>query len=338
MLTLKRRQFIGLAAGAASTTWSSIVWSQRQLRMHRVGYLSLQHYPQSFADDPNGEFLRGMNRLGYSEGKNLLMEWRFAELQEDRLPQLAIDLVNSKVDVIVATTAQAVRAAQQATTRIPIVMAVSGNPVSQKLIPSLSNLTGNTTGVSSADFDRLPKQLEYLSLIVSPLKRVAFLTSLSGANPQTDGSARLPSSLTQLAKKLQISLRWIAAGGIDDVKIAFLEMKKEGIQAVIQGSNPILNELRSPIAALALENRIASITTRSEFVAAGGLMSYGESLSDFYHRAAKYVDRLLKGAKPSELPVELPTRIRLDINQRIATALGLTIPAQLQVLADNIVE
>jgi putative tryptophan/tyrosine transport system substrate-binding protein len=317
-----------------ASTWPSLTWSHRPSALRRVGYLSLQHHPQSLESDPNGEFLRAMNKLGYSEGKSLLMEWRFAELKEDRLPQLATELVNARVDVIVATTAEAVRAAQRATTAIPITMAIAGNPVLYKLVPSLSNPTGNTTGVSSADPDRLPKQLEYLSMVVPSLKRVAYLRSRIGYQ----GPLPVPKQLADLASKLQISIRAIEASGMDDVKHAFALMKDESVQALIQGSNPILNELRSPIASLALENRIASITTRREFVAAGGLMSYGESLSDFYHRTAKCVDRILKGAKPSELPVELPTRISLDLNQRTATTLGLSFPAQLQVLADSILE
>lgn len=322
-------------AGYAVAALPRAAWSQRRHHL-RVGWLSLQHRPEPVESGPNGEFLKAMYALGYS-GANLSVEWRYAEFDDKRLPDLASELVKANVDIIVATTARAVRAAQRATGKIPIVIAVSGNPVAQKLVSSLSNPSENTTGVSSADPDRFPKQLEFLTKLVPKLTTVAYLTDRVTFEA-VQKELRVPKSLREMAARLQISIQHFSAYSVEELEDAFASMKGQQVKGVIINSNPILNELRSPLASMALKNRMATAATRREYVKAGCLFSYGESQADFYYRAAKCVDKLAKGATPADLPIELPTRLRLDINQTTADALGITIPAQLQVLANEIVD
>ncbi len=280
-----------------------------------------------------------MKALGYVEGQDFRVDWRFAGGRYDRLPDMASDLVKSGPDVIVATTQLAVRAAQRATTTIPIVMAIANDPVQMGLVASIARPGGNTTGATSADEERLPKQLDHLAMMVPNLSRVAMIGGRPITNnPRNNGSFDEEQSLETLARNKGVTVVRLLARNRTEIENAFASMQEVGIQAVIVRSNPFLNEERSFVAQLALAAKLPSISTRSEFVEAGGLMSYGESLTNAYRRVAYFVDKILKGEKPANLPIELPTILNLEINQKTANGLGLTIPMELLTLADKIVE
>jgi putative ABC transport system substrate-binding protein len=303
----------------------------------RIGYLAAERSSTS----PNSRrfhLVQEMARLGYVDGKNLTVEWRFADWQFERLPDLARDLVRLKVDVIVATTQLAVRAAQNASSHIPIVMAVSTDPVRMGLVNSLARPGGNTTGISSANDETVVKQLELLRSMVPSLSRVAYLINAAPTAPPNPYLARTPSHLDVAAQKLGIDVQRVTAQEPVAINSAFDKMTTTHVNALIVASNYLFNAQRMKVARLALDHKLPSISQRAEYAAAGGLMSYGESASEFGRRTAYFVDKILKGAKPADLPVELPVRFQLVINQKTAYALQLSIPTQLQTIADEIIE
>lgn len=327
-----RRRDVIVMLGGMTAAWVGPALGQR---IARIGYLSVQQRPDSFADHI---FLKGMQALGHVEGKSFEVDWRFTGGRYDLLPEAALDLVRSNPAVIVATTQLAVRAAQKASTTIPIVMAVSNDPVQMGLVESIARPGGNTTGASSADEERLQKQLDLSIMIVPSLSRVALMSGAGVSSARTSGSFDAVRELEMSARGKAVTIDHVVARNPHEIENAFLKMRDVNDQALILRSNPTLNEHRSLIARLALAARLSSIATRAEFVEAGGLISYGESLADLYGRVAYFVDKILRGAKPSELPIELPSRFTLAANQQTARALGLVIPHEVLAVADRIID
>jgi putative tryptophan/tyrosine transport system substrate-binding protein len=326
---LKRRQFIALLGGAAA--WPLAARAQQAGPLRRIGFLFGAIPPDHFGTGRG--FMQGMRDLGYLEGKDFVVEWRSAEGHYERLPDLAAELVRMNVDVIVTGSSPAVRPAQQATATIPIVMGYATDPVGSGFVASFAHPGGNTTGLAGSGDDSSPKQLELLATIVPKLSRVAYLT-----NPQSPTSVTLMKSAQSAAEKAGILLVTVEARNPQEIDDAFAAMAKQDVAAVMVGTDALLFIQRQQIAQLALRNRLASIFQLREYVVAGGLMSYGESLEEFYRRAASFVDKIFKGAKPGDLPIEQPTRFNLVINRKAADEIGLTIPPQLYIFADEVIE
>jgi putative ABC transport system substrate-binding protein len=305
--------------------------AQQATNVHRIGRLSA-----GSPTEPNAHleaFRQGLRELGYVEGQNLIIESRYAEGSEERLPDLAAELVRLKVEVIVAGGSSTIRAAQHATRTIPIVMAGSYDPVGRGLVASLARPGGNTTGLSFLG-DELPgKRLELLKEAVPQSARVAVL-----ANPAAGGYESVLHNLTGAAQALGLHLRVVELRSAEELDTAFATMTREGVDALIVVSDrALMDGLGGRTVDLAATHRLPAMYDWRELVVAGGLMSYGPSLPDMFQRAATYVDRILKGAKPADLPVEQPTKFTLVINLKTAQAIGLTIPPTLLFQADEVI-
>ena len=274
-----------------------------------------------------------MRDLGYVEGKNLITEWRFAEGKFERLPGLAAELVQLKVDVIVTVGPQATIAAQKSTSTIPIVMVVSNDPVRGGLVASLARPGGNITGVSNFSDDLSPKHVEMMLSMVPKLSRLAILT-----NPTNAGRATMLTSVETAAQKSRVNVLAMEARSLPEIKNAFDMIVRAKAGAVIVMLDPVFVAERSQIAELAAKHRLPSMSSFREYVEVGGLMSYGQNLAEHFQRMTTYVDKILKGAKPADLPVEQPTKFELLINRKTANALGLTIPQSLLISADMVIE
>jgi len=274
-----------------------------------------------------------MRELGYIEGKNLMIEWRFAEDDYERLPSLAAELVQLKVDVIVASGSNATRAARNATTTIPIVMVNVGDALGSGIVKSLARPGGNITGTSLVLVDIGPKQLEMLLSVVPKLSRVAVLF-----NPGNSSYSPIQKSLQTAVQKTNVKILPVELRPPQEIENAFAMMKREKAEAVIVLPDPIANDHMRQIAEHAAKNRLPSVASIREYVDAGGLMSYGQNFSDNYRGAATYVDKIFKGAHPGDLPIEQPTKFEMFINRKTAKALRLTIPQSLLISADQVIE
>jgi putative ABC transport system substrate-binding protein len=306
-------------------------FAQQQGKVWRVGFLTQRHRPVSFDPDFVGLFTQGMRDLGYVEGKNLVIEWRFADDKVERLPGLAAELVQLKVDVIVANASAAISAPQKATTTIPIVMTGTGDPVGSGFVKTLARPGGNITGLSSMSDDIHPKLLELLITMVPKLARVAVLVDPNSLTRIAILKGILAAAQNSGAKILPVEARTPA-----EIENAFSMIAKDKAQAIIVSRSGFFIQQGRQIAELAAKNRMPSIHGVREYVEAGGLMSYGPK-TDF-RRAASYVDKIFKGAKPGELPVEQPTTFELLINGKTAKTLGLKIPQSLLISADKVIE
>jgi putative ABC transport system substrate-binding protein len=307
--------------------------AQSPAKVPRVGYIS-----PGAASDParSGRFeafRQGLRELGYVEGRNLAIEPRWAEGKYDRYPTLAADLVQLKVDVIVAVGGRASQVAQQATRTIPIVMSVVIDPVGSGLVPNLAHLGGNVTGISAMAPDVVGKQLELLKEVVPKVSRVALLW-----NPDNPGSAALLREAEVAARALAVRLQAVEARLPDAVEPAFAAMTREQAGALVVLNDAILLNQRKQIADLAAKSRLPSVSGNREYAEVGGLIVYSADFLDLERRAATFVDKILKGAKPGDLPVEQPTKFELIINLRSAKAIGLTIPPSLLRRADQIID
>ena len=284
-------------------------------------------------------FRQGLRELGYVEGQNIVIESRYAEGDADRLPNLAASLVGLNVDVMVIEGNAAIAAGRNATKTIPIVMAPSGDPIGAGFVVSLARPGGNLTGLSLLLTGLARKRLELLTEIVPRASRVAVLWSPSRRGAGGTRASDLAFEETQAAARaLKVQLQSLEIEGADDFDRAFLAMKRERAEALVSISNSLLFTHRQRLAALALKHQIPAMFEFREYAEAGGLLAYGASLDDLYRRAAIYVDRILKGARPGDLPIEQPTRFELVVNRRTATALGLTIPQSLLFRADQVIE
>ena len=328
---IPRRAFMAALAGGLLAA-PLAAEAQPAGKVPRVAYLSAS----SAASATWGveAFRQGLRELGYIEGRNILIEYRWADGRFDRLPALAADLARLAVDVIVASNTPAALAARNATGTIPIVLVTSGDPVGSGLVASLARPGGNVTGLSL--FSTLAmsgKQLELLKQAFPTVSHVAVL-----ANPANPPTAGLLTETELAARPLGLRLRVGPVREPKEFDDAFAMMKNERVPALLVIADPLVNDHRGRIVAFAATNRLPAIYPYRTFVDAGGLMSYGVDLSDLSRRAATYVDRILKGAKPAELPIEQPTKFELVINLKTAKALGLTIPPSLLQRADQVIE
>jgi putative ABC transport system substrate-binding protein len=274
-------------------------------------------------------FRQGLHDLGYIEGQNVTIRSRSAEGRFEKLPELAAELVRLNVDVIVASPTASIRAAQRATKTIPIVMALSGDPVGSGFVTSLAHPGGNITGLTSVAQDLTAKRLELLKAIAPAMSRVAFLANRS--TPK-----RFVTEIEAAGRVLGTQISPVMVEDAGELDRAFAAMVKARVEGLVV--DLVLDELRRQIADLAIRRRLLTISGPREFAEAGTLMAYGPDYSDLFRRAAIYTDRILKGAKPADLPVEQPTKFELIINMKTAKALGLTIPQSLLVRADKIIQ
>ena len=327
----RRKLLVALGAGALAGPLAC--FAQQQGKVWRVGYLSPRIRPASLDSDIYGPFVDGMRELGYVEGKNLVIEWRFAANKIERLPGLAEELVQLKVDVIMAASPPATIAAQKATTTIPIVFGSVGDPVGLGFVKSLAHPGGNITGLSNLSGDLGPKRLEMLLAMVPRLTRVVFMI-----NPANLGNATAQKSTEIAAQKLDVKILPVAVRNEREIGNALSSMIKEKVQALILAQDPLFTQQARQIAEWAVKNRLPSIYGLREYVDAGGLISYGPNIGDLNRRSATYVDKIFKGAKPGDLPVEQPTKFELIINGKTAKALGLKISNSLQVSVDKVIE
>jgi len=276
---------------------------------------------------------QGLRDLGYIEGQNIIIEYRFAERKYDRFPQLAAELVSLNPDVIIASTTPGVRAVKKATTSIPIVVGSAGDLVKRGIVASLARPGGNITGMTfHLRPARLSKQLEVLKEAVPKISNVAFLV-----NPANPGTA-FQGDLGGVSRMLGIRLQRVEARGVNELETAFSAMAKNGANALLMANDAILNQNRKRIAELALKGRLPSISHRTQFAEAGGLIAYGTSLGDMWRRAATHVDKILKGTKPADIPVERPTKFNLVVNLKTAKKLGLTFSPQFLSRADKLIK
>jgi putative ABC transport system substrate-binding protein len=327
----RRKILIALGAGALVAPFGS--FAQQQNRIWRVGFLAGRHVDFLDSDYNYGPFRQGMRELRYVEGKNLVIEWRSAEGKNERLPGLATELVNLKVDVIVVAGTPAASAAQKATTTIPIVMGSIADPVGNGFVKSLAQPAGNITGLSNMSGDVSPKQLEMLLDMVPKLSRVALLV-----NPSNPANIKSLEIVQAAGQKRGVKILRADARTPQEIDDAFSWIRQQNAGALMMWTEPFFLQQKNQIAALAMKHRLPAMGGDRIYSEAGALMSYGPNIADQYRRAATYVDRILKGAKPAELPVEQPTKFDLVINRKTARALGLTIPQTLLLSADKVIE
>jgi len=327
----RRKLVITLCASALTVPFSS--FAQQQGKVWRVGFLSSRSRPASLDSDEIGAFPREMRQLGYVEGKNLIIEWRFAEGKYERLSGLAAELVQMKVDVIVSPGTPATIPAQKATTTIPIVMVNVGDPVTRGFVKSLAHPGGNITGLSTFSSEISAKQLEMLRSVVPKLSRVAVLL-----NPGNTGNFAVLKDVQAVARKTKIMILPLETRTAQEIEKAFSTMVHENVGAVIVSLDAFFLQQLSQVSELVAKHKLPSISGRTEFTEAGYLMSYGPSVADLYRRAATYVDKILSGASPSDLPVEFPTKLQMVINLKAARELGLTLPPTLLARADEVIE
>jgi putative ABC transport system substrate-binding protein len=328
---LDRRVFLGTVAGSLLAA-PLAPEAQPGARLPTVGLL-LPTTPASSAHLVEA-FRRGLRELGDVEGNTFTLLLRYAEGRSERLPELARDLVSLKVDVIVTSTDLAIAAVKRETRTIPTVMAFSGDPVGTGFVASLARPGGNVTGLSGVSPELSGKRLELLKQVVPGLARVAFLW-----NPDVRGAVLDYKETEATASSLHLELQSVELSAAADVSRAFSVLTGQRAQALIvpPGSAVMLSN-RAEILALTLKNRLPAMFPVKEWVIEGGLMSYGPNLPAMYRRAATYADKILKGAKPADLPVERPTKFELVINLKTAKALGLTIPPSLLQRADQVIE
>jgi len=312
--------------------WALAADAQPPKKVHRIGML-LSSASALWAHPLLEAFRQGLRDLGYVEGQNLVIEYRSAEGHDERLPALAAELVQLQVEVMVAPGPSAGPAAHHATRTIPIVMAVS-DPVEQGLIASFAHPGGNITGVSNLSAELVGKQLELLKEAVPPLARVAVVV-----NPATPGLRLRLQSLTETARGLGLHLHVLEVGRPDELEQAFVALLHAGDEAVFVVSEPnVIQGLTGRFVVFAAQHWLPAMYYWKFDVEAGGLMSYGPSLPGMYRRFAYFVDRLLHGAKPADLPVEQPMKYELVINLKTAKALGLTMPPTLLLQADEVIQ
>ena len=327
---MRRREFIQLLGGALA--WPLAARAQQPTKVFRIGFLDPEFASNS--DVYTERFRAGLRALGYLESKNIIIEFRYAEGNSGRLSALAAELVHLGVDVLVTYSNRGVLAAKQATTTIPIVMIISGDAVASGLVASLNRPGGNVTGQSFFNPELNAKRLELLKEVLPEIKRVAVLV-----NPTNPVTLRVLPAMALTAASLEFELQQFEVTRSDELASAFLDMRKRRAQAVVVIEDPLLTtpNTAKAIVDLATAQPFPSIGSL-ELAEAGGLMSYGVNFFDIYQDAAVFVHKIIKGAKPEQLPVEQPTKFKFVINLKAAKALGITIPVTLLARADKPIE
>jgi putative ABC transport system substrate-binding protein len=320
-----------IVTGAMLFALCSSAQAQQSTKVPRIGFL-IATSPSATAARLEA-FRQGFRELGYVDGKSVVIEYRWAEGKVDRLPDLAAELIRLKVDIIFSTGPQSTRAAKEATSMIPIVMGFDNDPVGNGFVASLARPGGNITGLSTLAPEISGKQLELLKEIVLRLSRVVVF----GTSTQP-GNAQALKEIELAAGALGVKFQFLDILGPKDIETAFGAAGKGRADAVLVLNSPIFNSQRTQITDLAVKNRLPTIYWATEFVEAGGLMTYSVSFTDLFRRAATYVDKILKGAKPADLPVEQPKKFEFIINLKAAKQIGLTIPPNVLARADKVIK
>lgn len=309
-----------------------VALAQVPAKVWHIAFITQRHIGP-IETDSIGEFARALRELGYVDGKNVVIDWRSGEGRAERLPDLAAGLVRQKVDIIVAAGAQAIRASQQATTSIPIVMGTTGDPVGSGFVKTLQRPGGNITGLSDITADLGPKLLQLVRSAVPTLVHVALLT-----NPDNASHGTLLKSVPAAANSVQMKLTHVTARVPHDIETAFATIARERAQGVIVPADSVFIANGALLVQLAAKYRLPVISSYWQYVDAGGLMSYGPNFVHNLRRAAVYVDKILKGASPAELPVEQAAKIELAVNRRAAKAIGIDLSQELLLRADRVIE
>ena len=329
---MDRRAFIVAVTGALLAA-PLAAKAQPAGKVYRIGYISNSPPNTPESSRLHEAFRQGLRERGWVEGRNAVIEWRFAEGRMERFPDLAADLVRLKVDLIVTLGGPAARAAKQATTTIPIVAVAVSDPVGQGFVASLARPGGNVTGLATLFPELAVKRLGLLTEILPGVSRVAVLWN--AANP---GNVIILRGVQAAARTLGVTLQSREVRGPDDFEAAFAKMSRERPDALMILDDPLLFQYRASIVDFAAKKRLPTMHPFRESVEAGGLIAYSVNLAELNRRAAEYVDKILKGADPAELPIEQPTEFELVINLKTAKALGLTIPQSLLQRADQVIE
>lgn len=324
------KHFIFWLLGTYLLMNASSIDAQQPSKIPRLGFL-IAVSPSAVAARIEA-FQQGLRELGYVEGKNIVFEWQFAEGKLDRLPALAAELVRLKVDLIVTGGSQTTRPAKDATATIPIIMTNDNDPVAEGSVVSLARPGGNVTGLSNLAPELSGKRLEILKEIVPKLSRLAVFGQKSNT-----GIAEMLREIRPAAAALGIELQYLEAQNIKEVESLFNDARKARVDAVLVLPTAVLNTQRPQVAELAAKNRLPAIYPWPEYVDDGGLMSYSPNINDMFRRAATYVDKILKGAKPADIPVEQPIKFEFIVNLKAAKQIGLTIPPNVLVRADRVI-
>ena|SRR6185312_4648817 len=325
-----RREF--LISLASALAWSSPARAQPPRTMYRIGFLG--NTTAALEANLMEPFRQGLRDLGYEEGRNITIEFRWAEGKYERLPALIAELVALNLDVMVTAGTPATLAVKKAAVSVPLVVAAIGDPVGAGVVPSLAHPAGNITGLSATATDLEGKRLQLLGQVVIGLSHIAVMW-----NPLNRVFQEISiKQLSAAAKTLKIRVQSVPVRAAEDLDAAFATLMKDKPQALIILADRIFLHTRARLMDFSARNRLPGIYAYRELVEAGGLMSYGPSYEDLHRRAATYVDKILKGSKPADLPIEQPTKFNLVINRRAAEALGLTIPGSVLALADEVIE
>lgn len=327
---MKRREFITLLGGAAAT-WPLAARAQQPAKIPRIGFLG--NSTATMEANLIGPLRDGLRELGYEEGRNVIIEFRWADGKYDQFPALVAELLAAKVDVIITAGTPATLAIKKATSTVPLVFIAVGDPVGTGVVPNLGRPGGNITGLSSIAPDLEGKRLELLREVVPKLSHVAFF--LNPANAFHTASMR---QARVAAQSLGIKLQPMEVNKSEQLDGAFASIVKEKPDALLILADRIFLHNRKRMMEFAIQQRLPSVNAYRELVEAGGLISYGPSYEDMHRRAAVYVDKILKGTKPADLPIEQPTKFTLLINLKTAKTLGLTVPPTLVARADELIE
>jgi putative ABC transport system substrate-binding protein len=327
---MRRREFMALLGTVA--TMPLAARAQQPGRVYRIGYLGTGSREQIL--DLIRALEEGLRSLGYRIGDNVVIEYRLADGDTERVPALAAELARLGVDVITAANTANAVAAMKATTTIPIVMANSVDPVAAGLVATLARPGGNVTGFTQDTGDELNgKRLELLKEILPSISRLGILW-----NPDFAANLKRVTSMREVARPLGLTLVSAEARGLDALEQAFATMAAERAQAFVLFADPVLFNYRSQVGAMALKDRLPAITGPREYAEAGLLLSYGANLQDLFRRVPVFIDKIFKGAKPGDLPVEQPTKFEMIVNLRTAKALGLIVPPSVLARADEVIE
>jgi putative tryptophan/tyrosine transport system substrate-binding protein len=329
---MHRREFIALfgSATAASAAWPRTAGAQTPPKISRIGYIAASN--ATTTQNTVGAFRQGLKELGYVEGRTILLDVRYGDGRSERLPELAAEFVSLKMNLLVAGNSVAALAAKKATGTIPIVI-VAADPVGLGLVASLARPGANVTGLSYFNEAIVAKRLQLLKEIVPGLARLAVFR-----NPTVEIHTTFWRETEVAARTLGLTLQPLEVRGPEDFEAAFATATRGNAQAFITFDDALTNSHRTRIAAPAASNRLPAMYGLREFPDDGGLMSYGPNFVDLFRRAATFVDKILKGAKPADLPVEQPTKFEFVINRKVANALGIAIPSGLLAVADDVIE